>query len=100
MKGLVPALVIGVITLAIFSNVLVIIKENDSAVLSTLKSLGGHHWIGQGIVDALVFIIVSAIVYFGYTTHKDLNIFRLSVVGALTLIVISGVILVFYVIHA
>jgi len=89
MKGLASALIIALIVVAIFSNLLVLVKETNQDVFNALKAIGGHHWTGHGIVTTIVFIAFTVIAYYGYASRKEINPYKLAIVAATVLIIMS-----------
>lgn len=45
----------------IASTVLVIMKEEDKALLAYMKGLTGHHWITQGILVMVAFLALGSL---------------------------------------
>jgi hypothetical protein len=58
--------VIGYIVAAIFNAILVVIKETNKSVFNWLKVSFMHHWIGQGVLVIVVFIVVLLITMLVY----------------------------------
>ncbi|MEZ5853042.1 MAG: hypothetical protein R3D68_20605 [Hyphomicrobiaceae bacterium] len=45
---------------SLLNAILVIIKETyETAVLTAMTALTGHHWVSQGIIDLVVFLIMG-----------------------------------------
>ena len=62
----------GFFVAAIFNSILVVIKETNEGVHDWLVQVFSHHWLGQGILVILVFIVVTAIVY-GVSKTEELS---------------------------
>jgi membrane-bound acyltransferase YfiQ involved in biofilm formation len=54
---------VGFFVAAIFNSILVVVKETNEGVHDWLAQVFTHHWLGQGIVVILVFLVVTALVY-------------------------------------
>lgn len=53
--------VIGYFIAALFNSILVVIKETYESVHDWLAATFGHHWVGQGILVIIVFLVFTFI---------------------------------------
>ena len=70
----------------IFSTVLMILKEEFSAVHTLMVTLSGHHWTSHGLIDVILFIVL------GFVLSKKnitVNIAMLSIIA--TIISVLGI---------
>jgi len=93
--------IIGYFVAALFNSILVVIKETYEGVHDWLAATFTHHWLGQGILVILVFLIFT---FIGANIFGDMeldenkaNIYiALAIVATfLSIIIIGG----FFLIH-
>lgn len=57
---LAPALAVSAGITSVLSALLVILKEsNEDTVLAWMKAATGHHWVTQGIIDLVLFVVIG-----------------------------------------
>lgn len=81
--------VVGYIVAALFNSILVIVKEEKHGVYEWLANTFSHHWIGQGILVILAFIVgtgISYAVYKGGEAKESLFTKLIAAVFIVTLI--------------
>ena len=44
---------------SLFSALLVVLKETSPTVMSLMAGLSGHHWVTQGILDLILFVVIG-----------------------------------------
>jgi len=75
---------------AIFNSLLMIAKESSEAVHDGLAAVFGHHWVGHGILDLIVFLVLGFVLSRG-DRNMTANGLVTAVVGGT---VIGGLIIV------
>ncbi len=75
---------------AIFSALLVVLKESNETVLEFMKALTGHHWITHGLLDIAVFIVLGIVLSRASSVSMSGNALISTVVGAT---VVAGLII-------
>ena len=53
---------------AIFSALLVVLKESNEAVHGLMVALTGHHWVTHGVLNLILFVVLGMIF-----SRQDLN---------------------------
>ncbi len=86
---------------SVFSALLVILKEtHEETVLAWMKAATGHHWVTQGVLDLILFVVLG----WALSRLHNGQGMRVSANGLISLIVgsvvVSGVLIVgFYLLH-
>ena len=75
---------------AIFSAILVVLKETIPAVHDLMVAITGHHWVTHGILNLIVFVLLGwLLTRWTETARMSARTLILTIVGS---VVVSGVI--------
>jgi len=74
---------------SILNALLVVLKESNESVYGFLTTITGHHWITQGLLAVIVFVVLGAVLSRRDVTLRD-NTLVTTMVGAT---ILSGLII-------
>ena len=72
----------------VFNTLLMILKETNESVMHTLIALFGHHWVAQGLLNLLLFLLLGML----FSRVKRLENLSLLLLGS-TLFGVLGIVL-------
>jgi len=80
----------SVAIVGVLSSLLVILKEKSEATMAFMKAATGHHWITQGVIVLVLFVVVGFVLTKVNQKNGNLNALAITIVVAT---ILSGLIL-------
>ena len=85
---------LSLVVVSFLNAIILIVKEENTAVMSALKAALGHHWITHGLIVIVVFIILG-FVFSNVKLESKLNSSKLQKY-IIWSVIISGVVIAGY----